>query len=723
MQTVGKADWQISNNHSLVGRILLTGDSRAVPHELAPDFLLNVGVAGRRNLGQSYTIGDTWLVSPETVVSGRLAVHYTDIHRIGPQFFNAADLGVQGFYSYQPKNTNVTVTDGFNLGLGTETDSRLRTFTVGLTTDASLSRGNHQWSLGGALSQWHSNSNGNVFSMGVFTFNGSKTGLGLADFMIGRLTTFRQATPNTNYMRKWYTAAYVADSWKFRPRWTLSYGLRWEPDIPEYLTAGRLQNFSEERRSAGIRSTVFKNAPLGFYYPGDPGYPGRRGRSYNWGVFAPRFGLAWDVNGDGRTSVRASTGIGYDYPNIQIHLWTSISPPWGLDIVVNDAKFDNPWAGIPGGSPFPAVFDENARFVPFGGFTVMPYELDPSQVQSWNLSVQRQVAEDWLVSASYIGSHTVHMLMTAPLNPAIYVPGVGDGRGDCFLNGQVLNFTVRPGAPCSTTRNTDQRRQLSLIDLQNTGQWVGPIAEYQSVGNAGYHGMLLEVRKRAARGVTLNWNYTWSHCISPERDTLNGSLYAPQATYTFVGDRDRGRANCTSDRRHITNLSAVAEMPRFANDTLRKVASGWRLSAIYRYSTGSYMTITAGPGLDLARNGTNPAGQPANQVQANPYGDPSGRPRSQWFNIAAFAQPAVGTFGNMGVRSVQGPSQWDFDMALSRIFQVREGQRLEVRAEAYNVPNSFRPTNPSSALNNRFFGILQNSRDPRILQFALKYIF
>jgi hypothetical protein len=164
-------------------------------------------------------------------------------------------------------------------------------------------------------------------------------------------------------------------------------------------------------------------------------------------------------------------------------------------------------------------------------------------------------------------------------------------------------------------------------------------------------------------------------------------------------------------------------MPRFANKALRWAASGWQISTIYRYITGSSMTVTAGAGLDLARNGTNAAGQPAQQVSSDVKGDRSGGPRTQWFNPAAFAAPALGTLGNAGVRSIVGPSTWDWDMGLTRSFQIKESQRLEFRAEAYNVPNSFRPTNPSSDRTNQFFGILQNSRDNRIIQFALKYFF
>jgi hypothetical protein len=721
-QFVGRGDWQVNANHSILGRFLYsTVDSPDVFGKTS-DNLLTTRVPRRDIVGHSYAIGDTWLVNPSTVVSSRLAANYTDITRLGAEFFNAAELGVRGFYSYLPKFVDVNVTNGFQVAPATTDDASYRTFSIAFNSDAALTRGAHQISLGGNVAHWDSNSNANIFSIGQFAFNGTRTGLGLADFLTGRLSSFRQARPNVDYLRKWYTALYVADVWRVNSRWTLNYGIRWEPDIPETLSQGMIQNYSEERRAAGTRSTVFDKAPLGFFFPGDPGYPGKSGRGANWAIFAPRFGFAWDLNGDGKTSVRGSLGLGYDYPNVQLHLWTSISPPWGGDIVLNNPRFDDPWANYPGGSPFPAPFSKETPFIRHGGFTVMPYNIEPTQAQNWNLSVQRQLGQDWLVSANFIGSHTIHMLMTAPLNPATYFPGNADANGNCFAGG--LTFRTTPNAICSTLQNTDARRRLSLIDFQNTGQWVGPLAEYQSVGNASYNGLLFNVRKRAAQGVTLNWNYTWSHCISPEQDTLNGSLYAPQATYTFVGDRDRGRANCSSDRRHNTNVSAVAEMPRFANNTLRWLASGWRLSNIYRYTTGSYMTITAG--VDVARNGTNGGGQPANQVLANSEGDRSGRPRSQWINPDAYqptAQMPLGTFGNAGVRNVIGPPQWDWDMALSRVFQVTEGQRIEFRWETYNVPNSFRPTNPSSARTNQFFGRLENSRDTRKMQFALKYFF
>jgi len=176
----------------------------------------------------------------------------------------------------------------------------------------------------------------------------------------------------------------------------------------------------------------------------------------------------------------------------------------------------------------------------------------------------------------------------------------------------------------------------------------------------------------------------------------------------------------------------VLESPRFANDKLRIVASGWRVAPIYRISTGQWLSITAGAGLDSARNGTAVGDQPADQILADPYKDRSGRPYTFWLNKDAFAQPAVGTIGNMNRRTVRAPHFWSFDMALSRDFRIQEKQRLEFRVEAYNVTNSFRPdvtpgspvpSTNFSTLNYQFFGQIRAARDMRILQFALKYAF
>jgi hypothetical protein len=192
--------------------------------------------------------------------------------------------------------------------------------------------------------------------------------------------------------------------------------------------------------------------------------------------------------------------------------------------------------------------------------------------------------------------------------------------------------------------------------------------------------------------------------------------------------RDWNRANCSSDRRHRVNSTVVVSTPQFANGVINAIASGWRVSSIYQWSTGSYLTV--GAGSDVALIGGSNSGQTAIQLNPNVYteGKPTG-PRAQYLAPAAgiFAVPNNGTLSpNHGRNNIQGPSSWQWDASVARSFNIREGQRVEARIEAYNVTNSFRPNNPGTGItgnNAGSYGLLNSSRDPRDIQFALKYVF
>ena len=298
-----------------------------------------------------------------------------------------------------------------------------------------------------------------------------------------------------------------------------------------------------------------------------------------------------------------------------------------------------------------------------------------------------------------------HLWATKAVNPSIFL-----GLGTCTINGVTYN-------PCSSTNNTEQRRRLTF-ERPKDGYYIGGLDEFDDGGTRNYHGLRLSAEHQAGRGVTINGNYTWSHCIGDFADTASQGPGAG-AGYVDPSNRDFDRGNCSSDRRHLFNFTTVAQTPRFENNTMRAIATGWRLSGIYRYATGSYQTVTAG--TDRALNGI--GGQRANQILGDPYLDKSAGPMAQFLNPAAFAIPSLGTLGNLGRYNIRGVGEWTFDAALSRIFQFRENQRLEFRVEAYNVLNRFRPGNPNAAFNSSTFGIIRTAQDPRIMQFAVKYVF
>ena len=327
---------------------------------------------------------------------------------------------------------------------------------------------------------------------------------------------------------------------------------------------------------------------------------------------------------------------------------------------------------------------------------------------SWNLSLQKQIGSDWLFSGTYIGTETTHLWTQRQINPAVYIPG------------------------SSTTANTNQRRRFSL-ERPADGQLMAFISETDYGGTQSYNGLLLSAQRQAGHGVTLNANYTWSHCIGDYAD-VNSQGPADDETYSDPGNRRVDRSDCLGERRQSFNFTGLADTPKFSNPALRMIVSGWRLSGIYTLASGIPFTVITGSDRSLTAVGLGSANnQRVNQMLPNIYGDTSDRPLTNYLNPAAFALPALGTVGNIGRNSVRGPKTWSFDMALSRSLPIRESQRVELRIEAFNVTNSFRPGNIATqgtsgsgaflSMATNTFGQIRNALSPRILQFALKYVF
>jgi len=265
---------------------------------------------------------------------------------------------------------------------------------------------------------------------------------------------------------------------------------------------------------------------------------------------------------------------------------------------------------------------------------------------------------------------------------------------------------------------------MSLLRPQD-GQYIGVMDRIDDGSTSNYHGLLLGVQRRVTQGVNVSANHAWSHCIGEPGSGGNGPSGSnngnQDAGLLFPDHRRVDRANCTADRRHIFNMTVVADTPKFSNSTARVLGTGWRVAGIYRVSTGQFLNISTG--LDRALSGVDTSVQRPNQVLPHIYGN---RSFQNWINPAAFVQPDIGTNGNVGHNSVLGPGNWQFDMAVTRAFQAWENRRFEFRAEAFNVFNGVRPgttTAPDTSFNSSTFGQILSAADPRILQFALKFVF
>ena len=703
---VGRIDYQKSDKHSLFGRYLIEQDYNPPAYDLSKN-LLSAG-NGDDGRAQAFTLGDTYLFGPGIVNSFRLSGNRLAGGKTSPDFSDckcgSAAIGIQAF-NYTPNDPRISVTGGFGVS-AQGGPTKLGTFAG--TDDLSIIHGNHQLGFGVNSAYWWVNSYSGAYYMN-FAFNGQTTGLGMSDYFMGEVSQFVNGTSVQQHNRSKSLGVYGADTWKINQRWTLNYGVRWEPYFPQVNTDRSSIHYDEAALKAGVKTNRFTNAPPGVFFDTDPGFPGRSGMNNQWMNFSPRVGLAWDVNGDGRTSVRVSAGTFYDYPAAIYQRSLTTVPPWTPRIVLNSVKFDTPWRNYPGGDPFPQPFGRNLPkdipWVPFSIVTAMDYDSPNMQVGQWNLSIQKQLGSDWLVSASYLGNATRHMWSTKPLNSAIFL-----GLGPCTLNG--VQYPT-----CSTTANTNQRRRLTL-EYPVIGQNFGYVNRIDTGGTANYNGLLLSVQRRAARGVTISANYTWSHCIADLWQETAQSTNADQG-WSDSTNRSRDRGNCSTsavDRRHLFNFSSVAETPRFENTALRVIGSGWKVSPIVRIISGGFLTITTNQ--DRALNGM--SGQRVDQVLGDPYG---AKTFTNYLNPNAFALPAMGTLGNMGRANILGLGTWQFDMSLSRTFRIKESQRMEFRAEAFNVTNSLHLNDPATNLNANTFGQINSAKDPRIMQFALKYFF
>ena len=197
------------------------------------------------------------------------------------------------------------------------------------------------------------------------TFNGSISGLGLADFLLGKPITWAQGNVQSYlYNRQEYFGAYVQDSWKATPRLTINYGLRWEPFFAFKNKHGWFDHFDMDLFDQNVHSTVYTNAPAGLIFPGDPQWTwGQKSIAYNrYKVFTPRLGLAWDPKGDGKMSVRASAGIFTDRGALYSMSAMAQDSPFGSVIQVNNPRLEDPWGTYPGGNPLPIYLTKNITF-------------------------------------------------------------------------------------------------------------------------------------------------------------------------------------------------------------------------------------------------------------------------------------------------------------------------------------------------------------------------
>jgi hypothetical protein len=693
-QYLGRIDWIQSTRNSVFGRYFYAGaDNPAVFNN---NNALLTTRAGTSDTVQSAVLGDTYSFSSNAIDTLHLTWTRERVNRGGaPNLPSISSLGLN--VAPSPGNfPQLSVTGFFSTFCGTCSKASVYSGSKQISDDFSLITGRHQLSIGGEYIHRNLDYHTSTQQDPAYSFNGQITGFALSDFLLGLPSSFTQGNLTQVQMVQDYIGLYAADKIRINSRISLNVGLRWEPYFPVYDTHGRATHFDLNSYLAGVHTTVFQNAPPGVTFPGDAGFP-QGGTHRQIANLAPRTGFVWDLRGDGRTVIRSGYGILYDIAPMQYYDRFGFGPPWASAITLNNPAggFGNPYLGYPGGDPFPqpvppphdVVFPSAAQYVNF------PLFIHPTYLQQWNFNLQQQIGASWLVSASYMGNHAAHVWLTTQLDPAVYIPGT------CGKS------------PCSTVANTNSRRILARLN-PSAGAAFSSLVQVDDGGTSSYNAMLLSVNHRMGNHFSVLANYTWSHCIDDGdvQSEITGGYQDPS-------NRHGNRGSCYTDVRQLFNLSLVADGPHFrGRNWLKQIVSDWQLSIIATKRTGFWLTPGTGTDSSLTGVGADRPNVTGNPIVSKPT-------ISKWFETGVFVANAPGTYGDAGRGSLVGPGGFDVDTALMRNIMLGERTHFELRAEAFNVLNHTVFQNPGTTLSSQNFGRILSANDPRILQFALKYVF
>lgn len=737
-QSLGRFDYRLTNRQSIFGRYAYyvnNTDNGSTNGSYLPSLI----VAKRNDAfgSQSFVLSHTFTISSSTINEARVALTRTTFP------FTVANYNQNwpsklGLPSNVPSFVFPTITGTGQPAVNGQVGQR-NTANPQINDTVTMVRGKHSIRFGMVLAHSQANNSQMTTPSGNFSFSSALTnqpnatagtGNAYASFLLGAV----QSATLTVYREPGYwnflTSGFVQDDIKVTPRFTLNVGLRYDFQQTPREHHDGLSNFDPN----GISPSVGKPGTTAYAAKG--GY-GRTFTGDDYKNFGPRLGFAWDLLGDGHTSIRGGVGIYYISLNNQLFN----QPTAGFSSTTTNYTSTNagivPAFVLSKGFPYSPLQPQGASGGPdflLGQSIayVRPKASTPSS-QQWNLNLQHEFRGGFVAEIGYLGNHGVHMIsgdynMNVLSNQYL---SLGDSLRQNVANPYAGKV---PGALGAST--ITRRQSLLPYPYYNAVTVTSP-------RDGNFHGdaMMLAVQRRAARGLTLLTSYTFSKLldngIANPLDgyigiSSSGGVITPQDS----NNRQLEYSLDPTDIKHRFVSSALYELPFghgrrwLANVSgfTDRLVSGWQMNGVVTAQSGLPLAIS-GANNNLATRPSFVPGKSAKDVNK------SNRSVTSWFDTTVFQNPDNWTYGNVPrvLPNARGPKYVNLDASIFKTTSITESVKLQLRLESFNVLNhpnfrlpntSFVPASGNNGLNTSAgFGQITSDIQPRNVQIAAKILF